>query len=138
MFKIKVSASALVVIDNVFHKVLNTHKGFFKEKLHGKFLFVYTSVPPKVQSVQPFLWKSWDRKNRGKLLGWWRLSIWFSTSSSLTKVPWQKGPMCHHKYLNVQALQHFHQVSWYKRDRGIWDDLNTSQKSSRTPLYSVC
>ena len=30
----KVFASALVVIGNVFHKILNTHKGFLTEKTH--------------------------------------------------------------------------------------------------------
>ena len=40
----KVSASAPVVIDYVFHKILNTHKGWFTEKLHWKFLIVYTSI----------------------------------------------------------------------------------------------
>ena len=46
----KVSASALVVIDDMFHKILNNQKGFITKKTHWKFLFVCTSVPPEFSS----------------------------------------------------------------------------------------
>ena len=42
----QVSASALVVIYNVFHKILYTNKGFLPEKTHWKFICGYTSEPP--------------------------------------------------------------------------------------------
>ena len=35
------SVSALVMIGDVFHKILNTHKGFLTEKTHWKFLRLY-------------------------------------------------------------------------------------------------
>ena len=129
------SASALVVIDDMFHKILNTLLD--RKSTLGIPICLYLCT--FISSItSAFSLKILGQKERGESLGWWRLSIWFSTSSSLTKVSWQKGPMCHHKYLNVQALQPFHQISWYKRGRGSWDDPRTSQKSPRTTLYSVC
>ena len=42
----QVSESALVVNNNVVHKILNTNKGFLTEKTRWKFICGYTSEPP--------------------------------------------------------------------------------------------
>ena len=49
----------------MFHKILNTQKGFLREKTHIRNSYLFnTSVPLYVQSFQPFLWK-----NRGNHWG---------------------------------------------------------------------
>ena len=58
----------LVVINDVFHKILKTHKGFLTETTHWKFLCFYNSVPPSVQSLQPFPNKILGQKEQGGII----------------------------------------------------------------------
>ena len=131
------SASALVVIDNVFHKILNTYNGFLTEKTHGKILCFILLYLHRFNHLSLFFENVWTVRTGGiiKVLAVVDMVLNYS---SLTQVSWQKGTLCYHKYLNVQPLQPFHQLFLYKRGKGSWDDPRTCQKSRRTTLYSVC
>ena len=73
-----------------------------------------------------FSWKILGQKEQGGII---RLLA--------SQVSWQKSPLWHHKYLNVQPLHPFNQRSWYRRGSGSWDDPRTSQKSPSPTLRSV-
>ena len=98
----------MVLIDNVLHKILNIHKGFLTEKTHRKFLCVYTSVPGSITSALSLT--ILGQKEQRRIIKLVTVVNMLLPSSSLTKVSWQKGPLFHHKYLNVQPLQPFHQM----------------------------
>ena len=133
----KVSASELLVNGDVFHKILNSHKGSSQNSYIGH---SYLFIPLYFHRFNhlTIILKIFGQKEQGgiiKVVAVVNMVLNFlitdkSIMAERSYVPYQ--------YINVQALHPFHQVFRYKRGRGIWDDPRTSQKSPRTTLYSVC
>ena len=71
---------------------------WLKRHIGNSFVF----IPLYLQRFNHFslFFENLGTKKQGISLTLWWLSIWSSTASSLTKVAWQKGPLCHQKYLN--------------------------------------